>query len=125
MKARSVVLGTLIIFGIVLSLYIYEGIIERKFLYAGSLFVAFLLTAMFAAKIMSEFRQLSKYVTARNKIRDILLPVTKSEGHASILAENLVLRRTAIKDWPEIPKEKAEAISLLLKTRKAATTRNS
>lgn len=114
MKLKAAILATLIILGIILSLYVYWGIVEQKTLSAILFLIAFLITAMFSAKIMAEFRQLNKYVRARNIIRAILLPLTEDKKHAAVLAENLVLRRTNLEDWPEIPKNKSREISLIL-----------
>ncbi len=123
MKIKAAILGVLIVLGIIMSLYVYFGIVEHRVLSAASFFIAFLLTAMFSAKIMAEFRQLNKYVSARNKIKNILLPVTGNENYASILADNLVLHKTEIENWTEMPKSKIQEITIILKSIKTGSRR--
>lgn len=117
MKFKAAILTLLIFFGIVLSLYVYWGIVSHNFLKAGMFFVAFLVTAMYAAKIMVGFRELNKSISARNKIQEILSPITGDKKHSFVLAENLVLRKTDIKNWPEIPQQERERIGAILKHR--------
>ena len=114
MKLKAIILAILVILGIVLSLYVYWGIVEDQVLSAILFSIAFLLTAMFAAKIAAGFKQLNKYLIARNRIQEIILPLVGDEKYASVLAENLVLRKTKLEDWPEIPKNETREIKLIL-----------
>lgn len=114
MKLKAVILVVLVVLGIVLSLYVYWGIVEDQVLNAILFSIAFLLTTMFAAKIAAEFKQLNKYLRARNKIQEIVRPLVGDERHASILAENLVLHKTKLEDWPEIPENETYKINLIL-----------
>lgn len=114
MKLKAVILAILVILGIMLSLYVYRGIVDDQVLSAILFSIAFLLAAMFAAKIAAEFRQLNKYLRARNRIQAIILPLVGDERHASVLAENLVLRKTKLENWPEIPENETHEIKLIL-----------
>ncbi|MDE2097216.1 MAG: hypothetical protein KGL39_08210 [Patescibacteria group bacterium] len=114
MKLKAVILAILVILGIMLSLYVYRGIVDDQVLSAILFSIAFLLAAMFAAKIAAEFRQLNKYLRARNRIQAIILPLVGDERHASVLAENLVLRKTKLENWPEIPENETHEIKFIL-----------
>lgn len=114
MKFKAIILAILIALGILISLYVYWGIVAHHLLSAGLFCGALLIDAMYSAKIMTEFRQLKKKVQARDGIRNILFPLIKDKTHATVLAENLVLHQTTLSQWPEIPRGEAERIEQIL-----------
>lgn len=121
MKRNAILLAILVALGIILSLYVYQGIVEGHPMSTILFSIAFLITAMFAGKITAEFRALARSLRTRDRIAALLLPLTGDAAHASVLAEHLVLRRTTLAEWPEIPHAQSlEIVRLLAKV--AGTT---
>jgi hypothetical protein len=114
MKRNAILLAVLVVLGIVLSLYVYQGIVDGDAAGIALSSIAFLITAMFAGKLIAGFRTLRKSMRARDAIVTILLPVIHDAAHARALAENLVLRNTTLEAWPELPNEQTRKIADIL-----------
>ncbi len=110
----AVLLLALIILGIGVSLYVYADIVGGQWVLAGTFFVVFCITALLAAKIMSEFRHLYKMIRARNRIIHLMVPLVGDERHARAFAEGVVVGATDLASWQELPADTMQALRNIL-----------
>jgi hypothetical protein len=113
-KIKSLILFSLIIVGIYFTYNAYESIIHINF-YLSVIYIAIVLfIAFYTTRLFYEFRYMYRLLKVRGEIIKILLKLKINKKEANILAENLVLKKTDVKSWDEIPKDIRHEIKLSL-----------
>ncbi len=113
-RIKSLILFALIVVGIYFTYNAYESVVHLNF-YLSVIYVAIVLfIAFYTTKLFYEFRYMYRLLKVRSEVVSILLKLKINKGEANILAENLVLKKTDIKSWNEIPKNIKDEINLSL-----------
>lgn len=117
-KIKSLILFSLMIIGIYFTYNAYESIIHINF-YLSVIYIAIVLfIAFYTTRLFYEFRYMYRLLKVRSEIISILLKLKINKKEANIFAENLVLKKTDISVWNEIPVDIKNEINISLENLK-------
>ncbi len=110
-RIKSFILFALIIIGIYFTYNAYESVVHLN-LYLSVIYIAIVLSiAFYTTRLFYEFRYMYRLLKVRGEIINILLKLKINKKEANVLAENLVLKKTDIESWKEIPVNSRDEIN--------------